>query len=79
MTANTINIDLICFVDDIDASARVSSDIYFEIFRGLRKAGIGVPAPAPAPEPAEEPQDKAPKAEEKEDETLTLLKDKTPA
>ncbi|WP_247654703.1 MULTISPECIES: DUF3772 domain-containing protein [Microvirga] len=79
VTENTIDFDLICFVDDIDAAGRVSSDIYFEIFRGLRKAGVGVPAPAPAPEPAEEPQDKAPKADEKEDETLTLLKDKTPA
>ena len=79
VTENTIDFDLISFVDDIDAAGRVSSDIYFEIFRGLRKAGIGVPAPAPAPEPDEEPQDKAPKAEEKEDETLTLLKDKAPA
>ena len=79
VTENTIDFDLISFVDDIDAAGRVSSDIYFEIFRGLRKAGIGVPAPAPAPEPDEGPQDKAPKAEEKEDETLTLLKDKTPA
>ncbi len=79
VTENTIDFDLICFVDDIDAAGRVSSDIYFEIFRGLRKAGIGVPAPAPAPEPDEEPQDKASKSEEKEDETLTLLKDKTPA
>jgi small-conductance mechanosensitive channel len=79
VTENTIDFDLISFVDDIDAAGRVSSDIYFEIFRGLRRAGIGVPAPAPAPEPDEEPQDKAPKAEEKEDEALTLLKDKTPA
>ncbi len=78
VTENTIDFDLISFVDDIDAAGRVSSDIYFEIFRGLRKAGIGVPAPAPAPEPDEEPQGKAPKVEE-EDETLTLLKDKTPA
>jgi small-conductance mechanosensitive channel len=79
VTENTIDFDLISFVDDIDAAGRVSSDIYFEIFRGLRRAGIGVPAPAPAPEPDEEPQDKSPKAEEKEDEALTLLKDKTPA
>ncbi len=79
VTENTIDFDLICFVDDIDAAGRVSSDLYFEIFRGLRKAGIGVPAPAPASEPEEEPKEKASKAEEKEDETLTLLKDKTPA
>jgi len=79
VTENTIDFDLVCFVDDIDSAGRVSSDIYFEIFRGLRKAGIGVPAPAPAPKPDEEPQDKAPKADGEEDETLTLLKDKTPA
>ncbi len=76
VTENTIDFDLVCFVDDIDAAGRVSSELYFEIFRGLRKAGIGAPAPAPAPEPEEEP--KTPKSDE-EDETLTLLKDKTPA
>ncbi|WP_243370341.1 DUF3772 domain-containing protein [Microvirga solisilvae] len=79
VTENTIDFDLVCFVDDIDAAGRVSSDIYFDIFRGLRKAGIGVPAPASAPEPEEE----GPKADESkegdEDETLTLLKDKSPA
>ena len=53
VTENTIDFDVVCFVDDIDAAGRVSSDIYFEIFRGLRKAGIGAPAPAPAPEPEE--------------------------
>ncbi|WP_245435351.1 DUF3772 domain-containing protein [Microvirga calopogonii] len=79
VTENTIDFDLVCFVDDIDSAGRVSSDIYFDIFRGLRKAGIGLPAPAPAPAPDEEPQDKAAKADENEDETLTLLKDKTPA
>ncbi len=76
-TENTIDFDLVGFVDDIDSAGRVSSDIYFEVFRGLRKAGIGVPAPASAPD--EEMRDEAPKTEEKEDETLTLLKDKTPA
>lgn len=76
VTENTIDFDLVCFVDDIDAAGRVSSELYFEIFRGLRKAGIGAPAPAPAPEPEEEPI--TPKSDE-EDETLTLLKDKTHA
>jgi small-conductance mechanosensitive channel len=76
VTENTIDFDLICFVDDIDAAGRVSSDLYFEVFRGLRKAGIGVPAPAPAPE---EDKGAAPKPDGNEDETLTLLKDKTPA
>ncbi|PVE26057.1 DUF3772 domain-containing protein [Microvirga sp. KLBC 81] len=79
-TENTIDFDLVCFVDDIDAAARVSSDIYFEIFRGLRKAGIGVPAPStPEPEEDEAPKADASKKGGEEDETLTLLKDKSPA
>ncbi|WP_230530349.1 DUF3772 domain-containing protein [Microvirga roseola] len=76
VTENTIDFDLVCFVDDIDSAARVSSDLYFEIFRGLRKAGIGVPSPVAAP--AEEVRAE-PRGEEKESETSTLLKDKTPA
>jgi len=81
VTENTIDFDLVCFVDDIDAAGRVSSDLYFEIFRELRKAGIGVPMPAaPAPEPAgEDTKDGVSKKEGNEDETLTLLKDKSPA
>lgn len=79
-TENTIEFDLVCFVDDIDAAGRVSSDLYFEVFRGLRKAGIGVPAPVPAePEPDDEPKPEASKKDGEEDETLTLLKDKSPA
>jgi potassium efflux system protein len=81
VTENTIDFDLVCFVDDIDAAGRVSSDLYFEIFRSLRKAGVGVPPPAAAPPPeASEPDGKsAPGGKDGEDETLTLLKDKTPA
>jgi small-conductance mechanosensitive channel len=79
VTENTIDFDLICFVDDIDAAGRVSSDLYFEIFRELRKAGIGVPAPAAPPEPEEETKDDTSKKGGDEDETLTLLKDKSPA
>jgi small-conductance mechanosensitive channel len=81
VTENTIDFDLVCFVDDIDAAGRVSSDLYFEIFRGLRKAGVGVPLPAAAPpsEESEHDEKSAPKGKDGEDETLTLLKDKTPA
>jgi small-conductance mechanosensitive channel len=81
VTENTIDFDLVCFVDDIDAAGRVSSDLYFEIFRGLRKAGVGVPPPAAAPPPEASEHDgkSAPGGKESEDETLTLLKDKTPA
>jgi small-conductance mechanosensitive channel len=80
VTENTIDFDLICFVDDIDAAGRVSSDLYFEIFREMRKAGIGVPpGTAPEPEEVEEPKEDASKKGGEEDETLTLLKDKSPA
>lgn len=81
VTENTIDFDLVCFVDDIDAAGRVSSDLYFDIFREMRKAGIGVPpgAAPPEPEEPEEPKDDASKKGGEEDETLTLLKDKSPA
>lgn len=81
VTENTIDFDLICFVDDIDAAGRVSSDLYFEIFREMRKAGIGVPpgTAAPEPEEVEEAKPDASKKSGEEDETLTLLKDKSPA
>jgi potassium efflux system protein len=80
VTENTIDFDLVCFVDDIDAAGRVSSDLYFEIFREMRKAGIGVPpGVAPEPEEIEELKEDASKKDGEEDETLTLLKDKLPA
>lgn len=80
VTENTIDFDLVCFVDDIDSAGRVSSDLYFEIFREMRKAGIGVPpGAAPAQEEDEEPKDDLSKKDKEEDETLTLLKDKSPA
>lgn len=81
VTENTIDFDLVCFVDDIDAAGRVSSDLYFEVFRALRKAGVGAPLPA---DDASELEDEVPQADlskkdGEEDETLTLLKDKSPA
>lgn len=75
-TENTIDFDLVCFVDDIDAAGRVSSDLYFEIFRELRK--IGAPPPAPAPKELEDTEEK-PVKPKNEDEALTLLQDKSPA
>jgi small-conductance mechanosensitive channel len=79
VTENTIEFDLVCFVDDIDSAGRVSSDLYFEIFRGLRRAGIGLPAQVAPPAQEPEKPEEASKSREDEDETLTLLKDKTPA
>ena len=37
----TIEFDLVCFVDEIEAAGRVSSDLYFAIYRALRETGIG--------------------------------------
>ena len=79
VTENTIDFDLICFVDDIDAAGRVSSDLYFEIFRQLRKAAPQPEVPAPVRKEPEESEENAPKAKPEEEEGLTLLKDKSPA
>ncbi|HZH53812.1 MAG TPA: DUF3772 domain-containing protein [Microvirga sp.] len=78
-TENTIDFDLVCFVDDIEAAGRVSSDLYFEIFRELRKIGTPDPAPAPAAKEPEEADGRSSTGRADEDETLTLLKDKSPA
>jgi small-conductance mechanosensitive channel len=83
VTENTIDFDLICFVDDIDSAGRVSSDLYFSIFRTLRESGLGElppsakPSPAPEEEPAPKPDPKAP--EPLENEGLTFHKDKVPS
>ncbi|MGO4572257.1 DUF3772 domain-containing protein [Microvirga sp. 2TAF3] len=81
VTENTIDFDLICFVDDIDAAGRVSSDLYFDIFRKLREEGTGAPPGSAAAAPPKEPEkieesEAKPKAQQDEDEGLTLLKDK---
>jgi len=79
VTENTIDFDLVCFVDDIDSAGRVASDLYFEIFRKLREEGTGAappPAPTPTPPKEEEEPEARPKAPQDEDEGLTLLKDK---
>jgi small-conductance mechanosensitive channel len=45
MGESTIEFDLVCFVDEVDAAARVSSDLYFAIYRALRSEGIIQPPP----------------------------------
>jgi potassium-dependent mechanosensitive channel len=45
MTDAVMEFDLVCFVDDIEVSGRVSSDLLFAIHRALREIGIGQPAP----------------------------------
>ncbi|MBF9232797.1 mechanosensitive ion channel family protein [Microvirga sp. BT350] len=76
VTENTIDFDLVCFVDDIDAGGRVASDLYFEVFRGLRKAGASSIPEVPAPK-EEEPEEPVRKVKADEEEGLTLLKDKS--
>ena len=76
VTENTIDFDLVCFVDDIDSAARVASDLYFDIFRKLRLEGMGPPEAPKAAEPEE--QDEKPRQQD-DDEGLTLLTDKSPA
>ena len=42
-------LNLICFVEDIQAGERVRSEINFDILRRLREAHISIPYPAPMP------------------------------
>ena len=44
----SMSFDLICFVGEVDTSARVSSDLTFAVYRRLTAAGLGWPAPGPA-------------------------------
>jgi potassium-dependent mechanosensitive channel len=41
ITEGALEFDLVCVVADIDAAARVSSDLHFTIWRDLRSDGIG--------------------------------------
>jgi small-conductance mechanosensitive channel len=45
VTDQALEFDLVCFVDEVDAAARVSSDLYFAIYRALRSEGIIQPPP----------------------------------
>jgi small-conductance mechanosensitive channel len=45
VTEQSLEFDLVCFVDEVDAAARVSSDLYFAAYRGLRDQGIIQPPP----------------------------------
>jgi potassium-dependent mechanosensitive channel len=47
ITDAAIEFDLVCFVDEIDTVARVTSDLYFAIYRRLREVGIVPTAAAP--------------------------------
>jgi potassium efflux system protein len=40
MAANGINLELVCFVADVETSMRITSDLNFAIFRRFREAGF---------------------------------------
>jgi len=40
-----LKFELICFVDDVETSGRVKSDLHYEIFAAFRVEGISVSAP----------------------------------
>lgn len=46
ITDTLIELQLVCFVDDVDAASRVSSELRFAIFRELRQAGFLPTAPS---------------------------------
>jgi potassium efflux system protein len=45
VTDAALEFELVCFVDDVEAASRVSSDLYFAVYRELRATGIIQPAP----------------------------------
>ncbi|MDQ4135024.1 MAG: mechanosensitive ion channel, partial [Pseudomonadota bacterium] len=45
VTDSALEFELVCFVDDVEAAARVSSDLYFAVYRELRQAGVIQPGP----------------------------------
>jgi small-conductance mechanosensitive channel len=42
MTDNALKFELVCFVSDVEVSARIRSDLNFEILKRLRDEGIAV-------------------------------------
>ncbi len=46
MEPTGLKFELICFVDDVEASGRIKSDLHYEIFREFSEAGISIAAPA---------------------------------
>ena len=42
-----MRLELLCFLEDVEMAQRVTSDLLFEIMKGLRELGVGAPAPPP--------------------------------
>ncbi|MGJ0397237.1 MAG: DUF3772 domain-containing protein [Methylocystis sp.] len=51
MEANAFKFELWCYVEDVEQSARVRSDLHFDLYQRLSEAGITIGAAAPAPPP----------------------------
>lgn len=51
MEASVFKFELWCYVEDVEQSARVRSDLHFDLYRRLNEAGISVAAAAAAPPP----------------------------
>jgi len=49
MEPSGLSFDLLCFVQDVETSARVKSDLNFDIFRRLKEAGVSIPAASSPP------------------------------
>lgn len=51
MEANAFKFELWCYVEDVEQSARVRSDLHFDLYQRLSEAGITIGAAAAAPPP----------------------------
>jgi potassium efflux system protein len=51
MTDNSLKFELVCFVSDVEKSARVKSDLHFAIYARFKETGIGISPPAAPPVP----------------------------
>lgn len=46
MEPSGLKFDLVCFVDDVETSGRVKSDLHFEIFRQFRENAVAIATPS---------------------------------
>jgi small-conductance mechanosensitive channel len=51
MSDASLKFELVCFVSDVEKSARVKSDLYFAIHARFKAEGIGISPPAAPPVP----------------------------
>jgi potassium efflux system protein len=51
MEANAFKFELWCYVEDVEQSARVRSDLHFDLYQRLKDSGISIGAAAAPPPP----------------------------